>query len=165
MAEPPEQDPHGAPPALAALPAISLWLVDGFNVLHAHLLKGRDRKDWWSAGRRQLVIDQAARLAACGVRVCVVFDGKRPADEAEPPEDALLRVVFAEDADDWMLKTMRAAADPGGVAIVTGDRPVKDRARRWGAHAVSPREWLARCAAARSAAATARESEPEPRSG
>ena len=54
-------------------------------------------------------------------------------------------VVFAKDADDWLLKTMRAAADPGGVAIVTGDRPVKDRARRFGAHVVSPREWLARC--------------------
>jgi predicted RNA-binding protein with PIN domain len=148
MAEPPEQDAHGAPTALAALPAISLWLVDGFNVLHAHLLKGRDRKDWWGAERRQLVIEQAERLAARGERVCVVFDGTRPADQAESPEDALLRVVFAKDADDWMLKTMRAAADPGGVAIVTGDRPVKDRARRWGAHAVSPREWLARCAAA-----------------
>jgi predicted RNA-binding protein with PIN domain len=133
--------------ALAELPAISLWLVDGFNVLHAHLLRGRDRKDWWSAERRQLVIERAARLAARGERVWVVFDGQRPAGEAETPEDAPLRVVFARDADDWMLKAMRAAADPGGVAIVTGDRPVKDRARRAGAHVVSPREWLARCMA------------------
>lgn len=128
--------------------AISLWLVDGFNVLHAHLLKGRDRRDWWSAERRQLVIEQAARLAARGERICVVFDGQRPADEAESPEDAPLRVVFAKDADEWLLKAMRAAPDPGGVAVVTGDRPVKDRARRSGAQVFSPREWLARCAAA-----------------
>ena len=148
MADVPESEATDPASALSALPAISLWLVDGFNVLHAHLLRGRDRKEWWSAERRQLVIEQAERLAACGERVCVVFDGKRPADEAESPEDALLRVVFAADADDWMLKAMRAALDPGSVAIVTGDRPVKDRARRWGAHAVSPREWLARCAAA-----------------
>jgi predicted RNA-binding protein with PIN domain len=148
MADTPESEASDPASALSALPAISLWLVDGFNVLHAHLLRGRDRKEWWSAERRQLVIEQAERLAVRGERVCVVFDGKRPADEAEAPEDALLRVVFAADADDWMLKTMRAAADPGSVAIVTGDRPVKDRARRWGAHAVSPREWLERCAAA-----------------
>jgi predicted RNA-binding protein with PIN domain len=131
-----------------ASPAISLWLVDGFNVLHAHLLKGRDRREWWSAVRRQLVVEQAARLAARGERVWVVFDGQRPAGEAEMPEDALLRVVFAKDADEWLLKTMRAAPDPGSVAIVTGDRPVKDRARRFGARVVSPRSWLERCAAA-----------------
>jgi predicted RNA-binding protein with PIN domain len=160
MSDVPEREASEAATALPALPAISLWLVDGFNVLHAHLLKGRDRKEWWSAERRMLVIEQAARLAARGERVCVVFDGQRPADEAESPADALLRVVFAKDADDWMLKTMRAAADPGGVAIVTGDRPVKDRARRWGAHAVSPREWLARCAAAPSAPAVAGGAEP-----
>jgi len=165
MSETPERESPAAASATATLPAISLWLVDGFNVLHAHLLKGRDRKDWWGAERRQLVIEQAERLAARGERVCVVFDGTRPADQAESPEDALLRVVFAKDADDWMLKTMRAAADPGGVAIVTGDRPVKDRARRWGAHAVSPREWLARCAETRPGSATAAEGEAEPRPG
>jgi predicted RNA-binding protein with PIN domain len=125
---------------------VSLWLVDGFNVLHAHLLRGRDRRGWWSAERRRLVVEQAARLAARGERVWVVFDGRRPADEPEAPEDAALRVVFAKNADDFLLKAMRAAPDPGRVAIVTGDRPVKDRARRFGAQVVSPRAWLARCA-------------------
>ena len=129
-----------------SVPEIALWLVDGFNVLHAHLLKGRDRREWWSAERRQLVIDRAARLAARGERVWVVFDGQRPAGEAEAPESAPLRVVFARDADEWLLKTMRAAPDPSRVAVVTGDRPVKDRARRFGAQVVSPRLWLIRCA-------------------
>jgi len=129
-----------------ALPAISLWLVDGFNVLHAHLLRGRDRKDWWSEERRRLVIERAAALAKADERVWVVFDGQRPAGEAESPEDAALRVVFAKDADDWILKAMRAAPDPGGVAVVTGDRSVKERARRFGAQVVSPRAWLERCA-------------------
>lgn len=126
-------------------PAITLWLVDGYNVLHAHLLRGRDRKAWWSEERRKLVVDEAAKLAARGERVWVVFDGARPAGESEAPEDALLRIVFAKDADEFLLKAMRAAEDPGGVAVVTGDRPVKDRARRFGAHAVSPRAWLERC--------------------
>jgi predicted RNA-binding protein with PIN domain len=128
------------------VPDVALWLVDGFNVLHARLLRGRDRREWWSAERRQLVIDQAARLAARGGRVWVVFDGQRPPGEAETPEDALLRVVFARDADEWLLRAMRAAPDPSRVAVVTGDRPVKDRARRFGAHVVSPRLWLTHCA-------------------
>jgi predicted RNA-binding protein with PIN domain len=128
-----------------ATPAITLWIVDGFNVLHAHLLRGRDRRAWWSEERRKLVIDEAAKLAARGERVWVVFDGARPAGEIESPEGALLRVVFAKDADEFLLKAMRAAEDPGGVAVVTGDRPVKDRARRWGAQVVSPRAWLERC--------------------
>jgi len=144
MSDAPER---ASKPASEPLPAISLWLVDGFNVLHAHLLRGRDRKDWWSAERRQLVIERAQRLAASGERVWVVFDGERPASEAETAADAPLRVVFARDADDWMLRAMRAADDAGGVAIVTGDRSVKERARRFGAHVVSPRAWLARCAA------------------
>ncbi len=133
-----------------ALPAIAQWLVDGFNVLHAHLLRGRDRKAWWTEERRRLVIAEAEKLTARGERVCVVFDGNQPAGTEAEPEDALLRVVFAPDADEWILKTMRAAPDPGGVAVVTGDRPVKDRARRFGAHAVSPRAWLTRCAEAAS---------------
>jgi predicted RNA-binding protein with PIN domain len=128
-----------------AAPAITLWIVDGFNVLHAHLLRGRDRRAWWSEERRKLVIDEAVKLAARGERVWVVFDGARPAGEIESPEDALLRVVFAKDADEFLLKAMRAAEDPGGVAVVTGDRPVKDRARRWGAQVFSPRAWLERC--------------------
>jgi hypothetical protein len=78
MSDAPEHEANDAASALAALPAISLWLVDGFNVLHAHLLQGRDRKDWWSAERRQLVIEQAERLAARGERVEVVFDGSGP---------------------------------------------------------------------------------------
>src|SRR5512145_2461865 len=104
----------------AELPGIAEWLVDGFNVLHAGLLRGRDRKAWWNEERRRLVVERAEQLAARGERVCVVFDGARPAlAETEPSaaeRASAVRVVFARDADEWILKTMRAAADPGAVA-------------------------------------------------
>jgi predicted RNA-binding protein with PIN domain len=133
-------------------PPIAEWLVDGFNVLHAGLLRGRDRKDWWNEERRRLVIERAARLAASGERVCVVFDGARPAlaetSEAESAAASAPRVVFAPDADEWILKAVRAAADPAAVVVVTSDRSVADRARRKGARVARPREFLARCAAA-----------------
>lgn len=128
---------------------IAEWLVDGFNVLHAGLLRGRDRKAWWSEERRRLVIERASWLAASGENVCVVFDGGRPAlaDSDSPASEsaASVRLVFARDADEWILKTLRAAADPSAVVIVTADRSVADRARRRGAHVVSPRAFLARC--------------------
>jgi predicted RNA-binding protein with PIN domain len=144
MSDAPDTDasPESAP--------IAEWLVDGFNVLHAGLLRGRDRKDWWNEERRRLVIERAGRLAAGGERVCVVFDGARPAlaDSDTPAGEgsAGVRVVFARDADEWILKAMRAAPDPSAVAIVTADRSVADRARRRGAQVIAPRVFLARCA-------------------
>ncbi len=119
------------------------WLVDGFNVLHAGILRGRDRRDWWNEERRRLVIERAARLVARGERVCVVFDGTEPAPEAPA---AGPRIVFAPDADEWILRAVRAAPDPSAIAVVTADRSVADRARRRGARVVPPREFLARCA-------------------
>jgi predicted RNA-binding protein with PIN domain len=117
-------------------------------VLHAHLLVGRDRRDWRSAARRQLVVAQAARLSARGERVCVVFDGRPPAGEPQTPPDAPLRVVFAPDADAWILAELDLAPDPRAIAVVSADREIKRGARRRGARVVSPRDWLARCAAA-----------------
>jgi len=125
---------------------VSLWLVDGFNVLHAHLLRGRDRRDWRGAARRRLVVEQAARLKARGECVWVVFDGRRPPEEPEAAEEAPLRVIFAPHADTWILQQVSAAPAPGEIAVVSADREVKDGARRLGAQVVSPRAWLSHCA-------------------
>ena len=83
------------------------WLVDGFNVLHVGL-GGRTRKDWWNEENRQRVIDQAARLAARGERVTIVFDGVRPAAAAPEAADSAgcPRIVFAPDADTWLLRAV-----------------------------------------------------------
>jgi predicted RNA-binding protein with PIN domain len=122
--------------------------VDGFNVLHAHLLEGRDRRNWRSEARRRLVVEQAERLAARGEHVCVVFDGRPAEGEPVPQTGAAVRVVFAPDADAWILAEVGAAAEPGAIAVVSSDREVKDGARLRGARVVSPSAWLARCAAA-----------------
>ena len=50
------------PPMEATPPAPSLWLVDGFNVLHAGVLHGRDRAQWWTEPRREQLVALAERF-------------------------------------------------------------------------------------------------------
>ena len=137
-------------PDTQALPAPdekpALWLVDGFNLLHAVVLQGRDRKDWWRAEARLRVVDLVRRLDAPGAEVVVVFDGRRPPDEPEP-EGPGPQVVFAASADDWLLRAVRQAPDPSRVTVVTADRQLADRARHRGARVLGPRAFRERCGA------------------
>lgn len=119
-----------------------LWLVDGFNVVQVALLAGRDREAWWSAERREELLARAGRLSASGACVEVVFDGARQAPEAVGSGP---RPIFAESADAWLVARVRAAPDPGRVAVVTADRSLAGRVRHHGARVVSPREFLRRC--------------------
>ncbi|HSJ99325.1 MAG TPA: NYN domain-containing protein [Myxococcota bacterium] len=120
------------------------WLVDGFNLMHAAVLRGRDRRDWWRAEARGRVLDLVRRLDAPEAEVVVVFDGQRPADEPETP-DARPQVVFADSADEWLIRAVRQAADPGRIAVVTADRQLADRARHRGARVIGPRAFRERC--------------------
>jgi predicted RNA-binding protein with PIN domain len=119
-----------------------LWLVDGFNVVQVALLGGREREVWWGAERRDELMARAARLSAGGARVEVVFDGPRPARDAEGPGP---RQVFADSADAWLLARVKEAADPSRLAVVTADRRLAGRVRHRGARVVAPSEFLRRC--------------------
>ena len=46
-----------------------LWLVDGFNVLHAAVLTGRDRKEWWRGPARSRVREQAGGVPAAAAEI------------------------------------------------------------------------------------------------
>jgi hypothetical protein len=131
----------------------STWLLDGFNVLHAGPLGGRDRTDWWTAPRRSELLEIAGNFDDPRAEVWVVFDGPHPqpaeaADGNERDGDerpGRLRSIFARSADEWLLARVRAAEDPGRIAVVTADRKVADLARHRGARVYSPREFLDRC--------------------
>ena len=73
----------------------------------------------------------------------VVFDGPRPAPEAEA--GAGPRVVFAPDADAWLLARVGEAEDPSRLQVVTADRRLAARARHRGANVVAPNAFLRRC--------------------
>jgi len=125
----------------------TLWLVDGFNVLHVVLLHGESRKAWWQSKGRERVVELARAFDAAEADVVVVFDGSQPPPEGEPENAAGLRVVFAAPADDWVLTAVRTAPDPARVAVVTADRRLAARARHRGAQVVAPGVFAARCRA------------------
>ena len=120
------------------------WLVDGFNVLHAGVLRGNDRQGWWREEMRARLLARVASFDDVAAELWVVFDGRGPLGEAELRSERP-RVVFAPSADEWLLAEVRAAEDPAALVVVTADRQLADRARHKGARVVSPRAFLARC--------------------
>lgn len=136
-------------PPLSGLeePEPSLWLVDGFNVLHAGVLKGRDRAGWWRAQVQLRLVERVARFDAGAGEVWVVFDAAHERSERceVPPAAPQVNLVFAPSADDWLVRRVRTAEAPERVAVVTGDRQVQGRVRHAGGRIVSPRAFLARC--------------------
>ncbi len=145
-----------APPSDAGTEP-EIWLVDGFNVLHAGVLRGRDRALWWTAAVQLRVVARAARFEPPDAQVLVVFDAAGPASErcVPGPDLSRVRVVFAPSADDWLVREVRRAEAPERLAVVTGDRQVGGRVRHAGGRIVSPRAFLARCP----------EPDPEPAGG
>jgi len=121
--------------------APAVWLVDGFNVLCAGVLRGRERSAFWSEASRQRLLDRVARFEDRHARVIVVFDGDGPAaaPRAGGPES-----VFASSADEWIVAHLREAGAER-VAVVTADRQLAGRARHRGAQVVPPLRFLARC--------------------
>jgi hypothetical protein len=133
-----------ATPSLRPRP--STWLVDGFNLLHAAVMKsGEPRDGWWKSVHRDRVIELARGFDDRDAELVVVFDGS---EEPTEPRDGGPRVVFAPTADDWLLAAVKAAPEPHRVAVVTADRRLADRLRDRGAQVVSPTRFAQRCRAA-----------------
>ena len=113
-------------------------------MLHAGVLHGRDRAQWWTEPRREELVALAERFDDAEAEIWIVFDGSGPEAPAEAPASRV-RQVFAPSADDWLLAKVRASEAPACLAVVTADRAVAGRARHRGAQVVSPRSFLARC--------------------
>ena len=121
--------------------------MDGFNVLHASLLSGEERSEWWTASKRERLVGLARHFADPTARIWIVFDGPHPASPAgDAAEPERVQVVFAPSADDWIVKRVRSSEEPARIAVVTGDHQVAGRARHRGAQVAKPRDFLALCA-------------------
>jgi predicted RNA-binding protein with PIN domain len=141
-----QRDDVRAPIVYAAFPMAcgepTIWLVDGYNVLHAAVLGGKDRSQWWTESRRRELLERVSGFDA-DAEIWIVFDGSDDPEEADELYGP--RCVFAASADDWLVDRVGRAEDPSAIAVVTADRKVAGRARGRGAHVVSPRDFLARC--------------------
>ncbi len=134
------EDETGARPAV--------WLVDGYNVLHAGVLRGRDRAGWWKAAAQARVVSAAEGFDDPRAEVWVVFDAARPeaaSERCSVPPEGRVRLVFTPSADEWIVRHVRTHAEPERLAVVTADRQVAERARHRGARVVSPLAFLRRC--------------------
>jgi predicted RNA-binding protein with PIN domain len=115
------------------------WYFDGYNILHAVLL-GRERDvTWWHRDFQQLVVSWAETLILQspidGAPITVVFDAQRPVAASETVNSAVLSVIYAPSADEWIVDTCRRTP---GAHVVSADRSLTDRAKAAGAVIFKP---------------------------
>ncbi|HEY6728096.1 MAG TPA: NYN domain-containing protein [Polyangiaceae bacterium] len=115
--------------------AHDLWLIDGFNVLHACILKGRDRHAWWRA-EAQTRVAQWLESFARHHPVVIVFDAARPDSERCANSGFSASLRFAADADAAIVEAVSAAS--GRACVVTADRSLTDRCKARGARTLRP---------------------------
>lgn len=119
-----------------------LYLVDGFNLLHAVVLVGRERANWWGAAGQARVVELAEQFDAG--EVCVVFDdrGKGRVSRTERVD-----VQFAPDADEYIVQHCASLRGSRSVVVVSADRALCDRSAHRGASRLSPWKFRERCTA------------------
>ena len=127
----------------------SLLIIDGFNVLHAGILTGRDRANWWRAEiQRRLVarVEQFSQTQAA--ELWIVFDRRSDRDsekEVVDSDDPRIQVFYAPSADDWIVSKVEAWSSQRTITVVTADRLLRERVRRAGGMLSSPMQFLATC--------------------
>jgi len=127
----------------------SLLIIDGFNVLHAGILTGRDRANWWRAEiQRRLVarVEQFSQTQAA--ELWIVFDrrsDRHSEKEDVDSDDPRIRVFYAPSADDWIVSKVEAWSSQRTITVVTADRLLRERVRRAGGMLSSPMQFLATC--------------------
>jgi hypothetical protein len=135
----------------------ALYLVDGFNLLHAVLLRGPERKAaWWRAAWQERVVRLAGAFGAG--EVCVIFDLRRDEPGSGGHSTGAfeccsgterVQVRFAPSADDYIVNWCAELASGAGagreVVVVSADRALLDRARARGAGRLSPWQFAEQC--------------------
>lgn len=124
-----------------------LYLVDGYNVLHAAVLQGRERQQWWALEHQARVVGLAESFPAG--EVWVVFDA-RGTDRVSGTERVQVR--FAPDADACIVELCAELRGLRAVTVVTADRALADRATHRGATRLSPWQFAKQCTAPRPSA-------------
>lgn len=118
-----------------------LLLIDGFNLLHAAILKGRDRAGWWKAENQGRVLKLVR--AYQGAEECwLVFDAARVGSERlsfgeQVESDSEPLLIYAPSADDRIVGLAQEHVNRSPT-IVSADRALQDRCRRWGTKRMSP---------------------------
>jgi predicted RNA-binding protein with PIN domain len=120
-----------------------LYLLDGYNFLHAVVLRGRERAHFWSTENQRRVCDWAVRFT--GGQVWVVFDAGEDNVERLSASEQRMPCLYARDADARIVELCREHAAQRRVIVVSADRSLCDRARNFGAERLSPWAFAESC--------------------
>lgn len=130
-------------------PLSPLLIVDGFNVLHAGVLIGRDRAEWWKEAAQRRLMERVEQFADPAYKeIWIVFDRRGEKEGAGidvTSNDPRIQVSYAPSADDWIVEQVQALSGQRLVTVVTADRPLRDRTRQAGGTLCSPLQFLDRC--------------------
>jgi predicted RNA-binding protein with PIN domain len=123
-------------------------IVDGYNVIHADSeLKRYAEKDL-NRSRAEFIERLKMYLHNKAVRMTVVFDGQGGMTDMEMILPSKLQVMyspFGQTADELILKSLRAAANPREYIVITSDAADIGRtARALGAGVISSQDFLKR---------------------
>ena len=121
---------------------IPLFLIDGYNLLHSVILRGKERPHWWSVDNQARVVSLVS-LRSGSEECWVVFDARR-ADSSRLELVTSDRVHYASSADDWIVVQAEKQSERS-VTVVSADRALVDRARRFGAKGMSPWQFAESC--------------------
>lgn len=127
------------------------WIVDGYNVLRVSL-SPPGAESWWCEERRAVLCTLASQLPYPSEAITLVFDAKHLTEpQVQPAAEgtrARVRQVYAPSADEWILKALKQRRDLERTVVVTGDRPLADRARHRGAEIMPTDAFVALCGGA-----------------
>ncbi len=162
-------DRHAAPPPVQTESRRRVILVDGFNVLHAVLLKTERDSGWWKRVHRERLLRRLAAWPRPRDELWVAFDGAQPTwsvwaepvaevfegasagllteRQSELRNDArlMLHSVYVESADDWIVRRARRTSTPDQTVVVSADRQVAGRARSAGCEVWTPWSLMEQC--------------------
>lgn len=116
-------------------------LIDGYNLLFSYLLAHGDLKQ----EREKLIVSLADLLKKAKKEATVVFDSHAPKTPATKGHFGSLEIIFTdqgEEADDYILRKIKASRRPAQILVVTGDKKLAERARRLLAKTTSIKDWF-----------------------
>lgn len=136
-------------PISSAQTLAPLLIVDGFNVLHAGVLSGRDRAEWWKETAQRRLVNRVEQFSDVDdAEVWIIFD-RRTDQEGRATNvvssDPRISIAYAPSADDWIVEQVAKRASSRRITVVTGDRPLRERVRRAGGSPLSPLQFLTAC--------------------
>jgi len=125
-------------------------LLDGYNVIHADAALKRHAEKDMNRARLELIDRLKIYLKDKEVRMTLVFDGQGGITDVEMILPAKLQVMyspFGQTADELILSSLRASANPREYIVVTSDAmDIGREARSLGAEVLSSGEFLKRIA-------------------